>query len=52
MNNDEATKATSCRPRYESTASETWGACGIQGCSECLPFFDADNNPVAEACAQ
>ena len=27
----------------------TYGACGIPGCTDCLPLHDANNNPIAGA---
>ena len=27
----------------------TWyGACGVEFCADCLPIYDADNNPVGD----
>ncbi|QGH79772.1 hypothetical protein SEA_ANON_101 [Gordonia phage Anon] len=25
-----------------------YGACGVEGCVDCYPLFDQDNNPVTD----
>lgn len=35
-------------PEHEEEVSKTYGACGVEGCTDCLPLFDADNNQLTE----
>lgn len=34
------------KPAELSTIAATYGACGSEGCDECLPLFDAANIPI------
>lgn len=47
MTTNSATETEAALDVVEDAAT-IYGACGVAGCTECLPLYDADDNPLPE----